>query len=114
MRHVDDQAGVDVELDLDAVSRDGGNIAQRRILGLLLGIEANLLGIGLLQVGGGPHEDLARSAIGDERASGIDQIDEPFRLTHGGNARCSARATMATWLVLPPSSRITPRSLVRS
>src|SRR5689334_9165886 len=90
MRQVDQEAGIDAKIDLDAVPGYRGRVAQSRELRLAPGIEACLVGIGALDIGRRPDIDLARRTVEDDRRSGIDDVDDALALAHGGDAK-SAR-----------------------
>ena len=62
MRHVDEQAGVHVQLDARLVLGDGGHVLERAVLALSAGEEADLVGIGGDHVGGRTQVNLARRA----------------------------------------------------
>ena len=112
VRHVDEQAGVDLQRDARAVLGDRRHLAQRLVAALPLGAEADLVGIGGDHVGGGPQVHLAGLRVDDHGVAGRHPLDEAARLADRGDAQ--ARATMATWLCAPPSSMTSPRSRLRS
>ena len=97
MRHVDQQSGIDIDADGHPVLRDGGHIAQRRILRLLARVKSHLLRIGLFDAPRRPHMHVACLAIDDDRIAGVHDLDQPSTWPTAGMP--SARATIATWLV---------------
>src|ERR1700729_294754 len=70
MRQVDDQAGVDHQLDLLAVFGHAGLVAQRRILRLAPGAKPYPLRIGGFDFRRGTDIDRARSSVDDDGVAG--------------------------------------------
>ena len=87
MRHVDEQAGVHVQLDARLVLGDGGHVLERAVLALSAREEADLVGIGGDHVGGGTQVHLARQGVDDRRIAGVHALDDAARLPHGGDAQ---------------------------
>src|SRR6266487_3528897 len=87
MRQVDQEAGIDAEIDLDPVFGYRWRIAQCCELRLAARIEARLVGISAFDLGRRADIDLAHRAIEDERRAGIDDIDDPLALPHRRNAK---------------------------
>ena len=87
MRHVDEQAGIDVQVDAHAVRGDGRHVLQGAILPLPAGEEAHLVGIGGDHVGRGPQVHLAGRRVDDRRIAGVDALDDAARLADGGDAQ---------------------------
>ena len=87
MRHVDQQAGVHVQLDPLAVERLGGRILQGAVLALPARQEADLVGVGVDDVGGRAQVHLARHGVDDGGIAGIDPLHDAARLPDGGDAQ---------------------------
>src|ERR1700679_4099444 len=85
MRQVDDQAGIDHQLDLLAVLGHAGLVAQRRILGLAPGAKPHPLGIGGFDFRRGADIDRARGAVDDDGIAGIGDARGVRYFTDRGN-----------------------------
>ncbi|GJD71510.1 hypothetical protein MMMDOFMJ_4471 [Methylobacterium gnaphalii] len=71
MGEVDQQAGVEVKPDADLVAGQGRDVAESPVLSLATGAQAGLLGISRLDLGCGPHLDLAGGAVDDDRIARV-------------------------------------------
>ena len=85
MREIDQKAGVEQEVDLFAVLRDGRKIPQLGVLRLPPRAQADLLAIGLLQVRHRPQMHLAGIAIDDDRVALIGEARGIRDLADGGD-----------------------------
>src|SRR5207253_7987658 len=63
MGQIDQKPGIDAEIDVHAVARHRRTVAQGCKLRLTPGIEAHLVGIGALELGGGTHMYFACLAV---------------------------------------------------
>ena len=71
--HVDEQAGIDLELDLDAVLGDRRLRLELAVLLLLAGAQAGLVLVGVLDVGLRPDLNLAGLTVDDDGVARLDQ-----------------------------------------
>ena len=85
MRHVGDQPGIDLEVNLHAVPGHCRLRAKRGILGLLSRIEAHLLRVCALYARGRADVDFAGLRIEDDRVAGVDQLDQSRYLANRRN-----------------------------
>ena len=104
---IDQHSGVHMQIDRDAVLGHGRHVAQFVILLLLARAQPCLFGIGKFDVGRRAQMNIAGDAINDHGIAGLNQIDNIG--TSPTAAMPSARATIATWLKAPDSSRTRPR-----
>ena len=102
MRHVDEEPGVHVQADRDAVDSGCGRVAESAILRLAPGAHTRLFRISRFDVRRRPQMDLARVAVDDDRIA-CSTISEIFAISLTAGTP-SARATMAIWLEAPASS----------
>jgi len=82
MRHVRQQAGVDLQRDLLAVPGGGGQVAQGLVVLLAPRAEAHLVRVGGNDLRGRADVHLADDAIDDDRIPGCHALDDSFRLAH--------------------------------
>ena len=85
MRHVDEEPGVHVQADRDAVEADCRRVAKSAILRLAPGAHARLFGISRLDVRRRAQIDLARVAVDDDRVALLDDFGDIRDVAHGGN-----------------------------
>ena len=85
MRQIDQQAGVHVQADLDAVQGEPGKIAQRAILVLAAGAQARLFRIGGLDVGRRAQLHFAGGAVDDDRVALLGDLGNIRDVADGGD-----------------------------
>ena len=109
---IDQQAGIEIERNLDAVPGDARLVAQREILLLPARPQPDPLHIGRLEIGRRADVHLPGGAVHDDGIAGIDEADriadladrrDPQRPRHDGDMRRR-----------PPSSSTTARRRLRS
>ena len=86
VRQVDEQPGIEVKPDANAVAGDRRDVAQRPVLLLPLGAQAHHLGIGRLDLRARPDLDLARDAVDDDGVAGIAERRRVLDLADGRDA----------------------------
>ena len=76
MREIDDEAGVHVQADRDAVAGHRRGVAQGAILVLPARAQARLLAIGFLDVGLRAQLHFAGDAVDDDRVAVLDDLGD--------------------------------------
>ena len=112
MRKIDEQAGIDHQRNGLAVLGDAGLVAQRLILFLPPRAQPDAFGIGILDILRRADIDFPAAAVDDDR-SPASTMPVAFSIWPTA-AMPSARATIATCEVGPPSSSTRPRRRLRS
>ena len=113
MRHVDEQPGVHVQADRDAVDADRRRVAESAILRLAPGAHARLFGISRFDIRRRPQIDLARVAVDDDRIAVLDDFGDIRDIAHRGNGeRAGDDGDMARGAGLLEHQTAQPRAVV--